>query len=340
MEKGRIVNPETKDEDLDLSLRPLSFDDYVGQDKVKSRLRIFTKAAKERSENLDHVLLCGPPGLGKTTLAHIIAKEMNVDIQMTSGPVLERGGDLASILTNLKKGDILFIDEIHRLNHVVEEILYPAMEDFQLDIIIGQGPSARSIKLDLPHFTLAGATTRMGLLTSPLRDRFGIRDRLDFYNTEELKKIVIRSSKILRIQITDDGAYEVAKRSRGTPRIANRILKRTRDYAQVHSDGLIDMETASKALHMFEIDPIGLDAMDRKLLLTIIEKYDGGPVGVETLSASINEERETIEDVYEPYLIQVGFISRTPRGRIATNNAYEYFKKGKKDLLQRELWKS
>jgi holliday junction DNA helicase RuvB len=340
LDKDGLLNPNLDEEDLDQSLRPLNFDDYVGQEKVKNRLKIFTKAAKDRRESLDHVLLCGPPGLGKTTLAHIIAKEMNVDIKMTSGPVLERGGDLASILTNLKKGDILFIDEIHRLNHVVEEILYPAMEDFQLDIIIGQGPSARSIKLDLPKFTLIGATTRMGLLTSPLRDRFGIRDRLDFYEIEELKKIIIRSAKILGINVSEDGAHEVAKRSRGTPRIANRILKRTRDYAQVHSDGSIDMEIANKALYIFEIDSMGFDSMDRKLLLTIIEKYDGGPVGVETLSASINEERETIEDVYEPFLIQVGFIARTPRGRVATSSALEYFKKGKKDPLQRELWKS
>jgi len=339
MEKDRLIDPEKENEDLDQNLRPTNFEDYVGQEKVKKRLRIFTKAAKDRKENLDHVLLCGPPGLGKTTLAHIISKEMSVDIKMTSGPVLERGGDLASILTNLNKGDILFIDEIHRLNHVVEEILYPAMEDFQLDIIIGQGPSARSIKLDLPHFTLIGATTRMGLLTSPFRDRFGIRDRLDFYKTDELNKIVFRSAKILRIKISEEGSSEIAKRSRGTPRIANRLLKRTRDFAQVHSNGFIDLDTANEALLMFEIDQMGFDAMDRKLLLTIIEKYDGGPVGVDTLSASINEEKETIEDVYEPYLIQLGFISRTPRGRVATSSAFEFFKKSKKDTIQQELWK-
>jgi holliday junction DNA helicase RuvB len=335
----RIVDPKKVKDDIDLSLRPLCFDDYIGQEKVKDRLKIFIKAAKGRTESLDHVLLCGPPGLGKTTIAHIIAKEMKTNLSMTSGPVLERAGDLASILTNLNKGDILFIDEIHRLNHIVEEILYPALEDFQLDIIIGQGPSARSIKLDLPKFTLIGATTRMGLLTSPLRDRFGIRDRLDFYETDDLKKIILRSSSILGIQITDDGAYEIARRSRGTPRIANRILKRTRDFAQVHSKAKIDLETADKALILFEIDEMGFDIMDRKLLLTIIEKYAGGPVGVDTLSASVNEEKDTIEDVYEPYLIQIGFIARTPRGRIATGKAIEYFKKGKKDPIQKELWK-
>jgi Holliday junction DNA helicase RuvB len=324
---ARAISPEVKDEDLnfELNVRPRSFDEFVGQDKMKENLKVFIQAARQRDEALDHVLFCGPPGLGKTTLSHIIASELGSDIKVTSGPVLERPGDLAAILTNLGEKDILFIDEIHRLPRMAEEILYPAMEDYQLDIIIGQGPSARSLKLSLPRFTLVGATTRTGLLTSPLRDRFGIINRLDFYTPENLEQIIIRSSKILQTEITEEAAFEIAGRSRGTPRIANRLLRRTRDFAQVRGDGMIEIDITRKALSAMEVDKMGFDDMDRKLLMTIINKYNGGPVGLETLASSIREEKDTIEDVYEPYLLQEGFIERTPRGRVATSLAYAHF---------------
>jgi len=323
----RSITPEavTEDVNFEQSVRPRTFDEFVGQDKIKENLKIYIQAAKQRSEALDHVLFCGPPGLGKTTLAHIIASELGSDIKVTSGPVLERPGDLAAILTNLGEKDILFIDEIHRMPRIAEEILYPAMEDFQLDIIIGQGPSARSLKLNLPRFTLIGATTRTGLLTSPLRDRFGIINRLDFYNPADLETILLRSARILNSDIRKDAASEIASRSRGTPRIANRLLRRTRDFAQVKGDGVIEMSITKEALKAMDVDRMGFDDMDRKLLLTIIEKYGGGPVGLETLASSIREEKDTIEDVYEPYLLQQGFIDRTPRGRVATSIAYEYF---------------
>jgi Holliday junction DNA helicase RuvB len=314
---------------LDVALRPVTFDEYVGQDRVKDNLKVFIQAARERGEALDHVLFSGPPGLGKTTLAHIIAREMGVNIKSTSGPVIERAGDLAAILTNLERGDVLFVDEIHRLNRVIEEILYPAMEDYQLDIIIGQGPSARSIKLDLPPFTLIGATTRTGLLTSPLRERFGVLARLEFYPPEDLRKIVLRSARLLGISISDDGALEIARRSRGTPRVANRLLRRVRDFAQVAGGTSVDLESARVALERLEVDHRGLDAMDKKLILAIIDKFGGGPVGVETLAAAVAEERDTIEDVYEPYLIQEGLLERTPRGRLATHAAYEHYGRGK-----------
>ncbi len=323
----RVISPEKNIEDttLDLALRPSSFDEYVGQDRVKDNLKVFIQAAKERGEALDHVLFSGPPGLGKTTLAHIIAREMGVNIKTTSGPVIERQGDLAAILTNLEKGDVLFVDEIHRLNRVIEEVLYPAMEDYQLDIIIGQGPSARSIKLDLPPFTLVGATTRAGLLTSPLRERFGVAARLEFYPPEDLKKIIVRSAGLLGIGIDDGGAFEIARRSRGTPRVANRLLRRVRDFAQVDGKKVVDEEAAMNGLRRLEVDERGLDFMDKKLLLAIIDKFGGGPVGVDTLSAAIAEERDTIEDVYEPFLIQEGLIERTPRGRLATPAAYKHY---------------
>lgn len=324
----RIVAGTIQSEDLDneISLRPKWIDEYIGQDKAKEKLRIFIQAAKERKEPLDHVLLYGPPGLGKTTLANIIANEMGVNARITSGPAIERPGDLASILTNLGEEDVLFIDEIHRLNRTVEEILYPAMEDYALDIIIGKGPSARSVRLDLSKFTLIGATTRAGLLTSPLRDRFGVMLNLDLYDNSSLQKIIKRSSNILDIGIDEEGAMEIAKRSRGTPRIANRLLKRVRDYAQVMADGVITWEVAKKGLEILEIDNLGLDEVDRKLILTMIENFGGGPVGVDTLSAATGEERLTIEDVYEPYLLQIAFINRTPRGRVVTKKAYDHFK--------------
>ena len=323
----RTITPEANPEEtnFELSVRPRSFEEFVGQDKLKGNLRVFIQAARQRGEALDHVLFCGPPGLGKTTLAHIISAELDADIKVTSGPVLERPGDLAAILTNIGDGDILFIDEIHRLPRIAEEILYPAMEDYQLDIIIGQGPSARSLKLSLPKFTLIGATTRTGLLTSPLRDRFGIISRLDFYRPADLKRILLRSALILNSEITEDAAAEIAGRSRGTPRIANRLLRRVRDFAQVKGSGVIDLEISKTALGAMEVDRMGFDDMDRKLLLAIIEKYSGGPVGIETLASSIREERDTIEDVYEPYLLQEGSIERTPRGRVATGRAYEHF---------------
>lgn len=323
----RVITPKIAEDDIsfDYNLRPRSLDEYIGQEKVKENLKVFIEAAKGRGEAIDHILFYGPPGLGKTTLAYIISQELNVSLKTASGPVIERPGDLAAILTNLQEKDVLFIDEIHRLNHTVEEILYPAMEDFQLDIIIGQGPSARSIKIDLPKFTLVGATTRAGLLTSPLRDRFGVISRLEFYTSQELTTIVTRSARILNIDIEPFGAMEIARRSRGTPRIANRLLRRVRDYAQVRAQGIITKAVADEALKMLEVDSQGFDGMDRKILLTIIEKYGGGPVGVETLSAAISEEKDTIEDVYEPYLIQEGFIDRTSRGRMATRLAYSHF---------------
>jgi Holliday junction DNA helicase RuvB len=329
MEERSLLLPDAAEEDfvMESSLRPTALEDYIGQNKVKERLSIYLQAAKNRKESLDHVLFYGPPGLGKTTLAHIISREMAVHIHATSGPVIERPGDLAAILTNLSPGDVLFIDEIHRLSHVIEEILYPAMEEFQIDVVIGQGPSARSIKLDLASFTLVGATTRAGMLTSPLRDRFGIVQRLDFYSENDLTTLVLRSSKILGIPIKKDGALEIASRSRGTPRIANRLLKRVRDFAEVKAEGIITLEVADKALRAMEIDKCGFDPMDQQLLLTILDKFNGGPVGLDTLATSLSEDKETIEDVYEPFLIQQGFIKRTPRGRIATPAAYRHFKR-------------
>lgn len=324
------INPHLSSENLaeeDLfenSLRPKNLSEYMGQPKIKEKLAIFIEAAQKRKEALDHCLFCGPPGLGKTSLANIIAKEMQVTLKTTSGPVIERAGDLAAILTNLEPGSVLFIDEIHRLSPVVEEILYPAMEDFELDILIGQGPSAKTVRLQLPKFTLVGATTRAGLLTSPLRDRFGIVERLEFYSPEELKLIIKRSAFILGVQMDELGALEVAKRSRGTPRIVNRLLRRVRDYAQVRGSGIITHQMAQEALQLLEVDKNGLDAMDRRFLETIIHKFNGGPVGIESIASAIHEERETLEDVYEPFLIQQGFVHRTPRGRVATKNAYDY----------------
>lgn len=317
--------PESSEErQFENTLRPKSLDEFIGQTKIKENLKVFIEATLKRAEPLDHVLFYGPPGLGKTTLAHIISKELGVNIKVTSGPMLERPGDLAAILTNLNEHDILFIDEIHRLPRVVEEVLYPAMEDFQLDIVIGQGPNARTLKVNLPRFTLIGATTRTGLLTSPLRDRFGMIMRLEFYSPEELQEIVKRAARILKVEIKEEAAKEIARRSRGTPRIANRLLKRIRDFAEVRGDGIVDLEITRFALQAMDVDHRGLDEMDRRLLRTIIEKYGGGPVGLDTLAASLREDRETIEDVYEPYLLQEGFIERTPRGRVATREAYRH----------------
>jgi Holliday junction DNA helicase RuvB len=325
--RNTIIDPEPDLDELpsEVSLRPKSLDEYVGQDELKRNLRVFIEAAKARSEALDHVLFHGSPGLGKTSLAHIIANELKVNINSTSGPVIERPGDLAAILTSLQPRDVLFIDEVHRLNHVVEEILYPAMEDFQLDIIIGQGPSARTMKIPLPPFTLVGATTRAGLLTPPLRERFGVVLRVEFYSPEDLRKIIQRSAKLLDIPISEDGAFELSGRSRGTPRVANRLLRRVRDYAQVEAQGVITQEVAKEALDMLGVDGRGLDKMDRHIMLTIIQKFNGGPIGLDTLSAAVSEEKDTLEDVYEPFLIQMGYIKRTPRGRVATKLAYSHF---------------
>ena len=321
---GGCANPN--EATVDRALRPTRLADYVGQKAVREQLQIFIEAARRRGDPLDHLLLFGPPGLGKTTLAHIVAEEMGVNLRQTSGPVLERPGDLAAILTNLEKNDVLFIDEIHRLSPVVEEILYPALEDYQIDIMIGEGPAARSIKLDLPPFTLIGATTRAGSLTNPLRARFGIVNQLQFYTTEELITIVRRSARLLGVSIDPEGAAEIASRSRGTPRVANRLLRRVRDYAEVRHDGTITREVASAALTMLDVDPVGLDFIDRRFLLTILEKFSGGPVGIDNLAAAIGEDRDTLEDVVEPYLIQQGFLQRTPRGRMAAHRAWEHFK--------------
>lgn len=327
MSRDALIDPvaSTPEQVLEQTIRPRRLADYIGQPVVREQMEIFITAASRRNEALDHVLIFGPPGLGKTTLSHIIAHEMNASLRQTSGPVLEKAGDLAAILTNLEEGDVLFVDEIHRLSPMVEEILYPAMEDYQLDIMIGEGPAARSIKLDLPKFTLVGATTRAGLLTSPLRDRFGIVQRLEFYSRDDLAHIVERSAGILNVRADRGGAREIAKRARGTPRIANRLLRRVRDYAEVKGDGRVDSGVADKALNLLNVDIHGFDAMDRRVLLTIVEKFDGGPVGVDSIAAAIGEERGTIEDVIEPYLIQQGFMMRSPRGRVATRTAYRHF---------------
>ena len=327
IEADRLIAaaPREREEQVDRAIRPLCLADYIGQPSVREQMALFMQAAKNRDEALDHTLIFGPPGLGKTTLANIIAQEMQVSLKSTSGPVLERPGDLAALLTNVEEGDVLFIDEIHRLPPIVEEVLYPAMEDFQLDIMIGEGPAARSIKLDLPQFTLVGATTRAGMLTNPLRDRFGIVQRLEFYNVTDLTTIVVRSAGILNMPIDYEGAYEIARRARGTPRIANRLLRRVRDFAQVRGTGQISQVIANQALNLLDVDEHGFDHQDRRLLLAMIEKFDGGPVGVDSLAAAISEERHTIEDVLEPYLIQQGFIMRTPRGRVVTRHAYLHF---------------
>lgn len=327
MENRRILTTGLREEDRELEpkLRPATLESYIGQESVKENMRVFIEAAKQRKEALDHVLLYGPPGLGKTTLSNIIANEMDVNIKTTSGPAIERPGDMAAVLNSLNEGDILFIDEIHRLNRMIEEILYPAMEDFVIDIMIGKGPGARSVRLDLPRFTLIGATTRIGLLTAPLRDRFGVVQRLEPYSVENLKIILKRSAAVLQVEMEEGGAEEIARRSRGTPRLANRMLKRVRDFAQVRYDGVITEEVARFALDLLDIDKVGLDQTDRKMLLTMIEKFGGGPVGLDTLAASINEESETIEDVYEPYLLQLGYIQRTPRGRMVTRLGYAHF---------------
>ncbi|MDQ1333837.1 MAG: holliday junction helicase RuvB [Thermodesulfobacteriota bacterium] len=343
MMQERIIDPEPLSEEIpaEISLRPRTLDEYIGQEEMKRNLRVFIEAARGRAEALDHVLFHGSPGLGKTSLAHIIANELDVNIKSTSGPVIEKSGDLAAILTSLKPKDVLFIDEIHRLNHVVEEVLYPAMEDYELDIIIGQGPSARTMKIPLPPFTLVGATTRTGLLTPPLRDRFGVILRVEFYGPDELRRIVIRSAALLRIPIREEGALEIAKRARGTPRVANRLLRRVRDFAEVEADGVITQEVAGRALDMLEVDDQGLDKMDRYIMQTIIEKFDGGPIGLNSLSAAVSEEKDTLEDVYEPFLIQSGYIKRTAQGRVATRRAYLHLGLEKKALggvLQKKLF--
>ena len=339
----RIVSggrQEEDDQQLEYWLRPQTFEEYIGQDKIKEKFSIYIKAARRRGEPLDHVLLYGPPGLGKTTLAHIIAREMGVNIKATSGPAIERPGDLAAILTNLGPGDVLFIDEIHRLSRIVEELLYPAMEDFALDIIIGKGPGAHSLRLELPPFTLVGATVRAGMLTSPLRDRFGVVDRLEFYSLEELQQIVTRASRLLNIEIKPEGAEEVSRVSRGTPRIANRLLKRVRDFAQIKADNIITGEVSREALQMLQLDRLGLDEIDRRLLITLLEKFNGGPVGLDTLATAISEQPETLEDVYEPYLMKLGFLKRTPRGRVITDAACSYLdlKPGTGGYNQPRLW--
>ncbi len=336
----RWIDPETDEEDrgFENSLRPRLLDEFIGQQEVKDNLSIAIEAARHRGEALDHILLFGPPGLGKTTLAQIVANELQVNFRATAGPTIEKRGDLAALLTNLELRDVLFIDEIHRLHPAIEEILYPAMEDFQIDIMIGEGPGARSIKLDIPRFTLIGATTRSGLLTSPLRGRFGIPMRLDFYDRDALTRIVKRSARILEVRIDEDGAAEIAARSRGTPRIANRLLRRVRDYTQVRGDGSIDRATAAEALALMNVDSQGFDETDRKLLLTIIDKFDGGPVGINTISAAVAEEKDAIEDIYEPYLIQVGFLNRTPRGRVVTRLAYEHFQREPLPEKQKRFW--